>query len=386
MAGRPRRADAARDGRVAGADTSAGLRRAHQGTEARRASSPAEPPIAPSAAWTSAARAAKKVDGRELRHRPPSLHAGHHAAGHAVRPRRPARRHRRARSPRSTTAARARIAGVTVVRDGDFVGVVAPTERLAAPRGGGHPRGVAAAAGQPSSSTIYDHLKKSEPAGGGRGSAPFAVGRRRGGARRGGAHVRGQLSHSLHRARAARAARRRRRMDRRQADRLDRHAAAVRRPHRARRGLPASRGSRPRDRARHRLGLRREAHRRVRDRSGAAREGGGQAGQAGVDARRRVLVGVLPAGRRDRHQGRRRRRGAAGRLGIRQLELGRSGDPDAVRRSRTSASRSIRRTRRCGRARIAGWRRRPTTTRARCTWTRSRARSASTRSSSGCGT
>ena len=65
-------------------------------------------------------------------------------------------------------------------------------------------------------------------------------------------------------------------------------------------------------------------------------------------------------------------------LGVRQLELRRVRHPHALRQSPTSASSSIRPTRRSARARIAGWPRPPTTTRARCTWTRSRARSAST--------
>ena len=77
--------------------------------------------------------------------------------------------------------------------------------------------------------------------------------------------------------------------------------------------------------------------------------------------------------------------GPADVVGVRQLELRRLGDPDALRDRRASASSSIRRTRRCARARTAGWPRRRTTTRARCTWTPSRARSASMPSSSGCG-
>ena len=115
------------------------------------------------------------------------------------------------------------------------------------------------------------------------------------------------------------------------------------------------------------------------DRSGEAREGRGPAGQARVDARRRVLVGLLQAGRRDRHQGRRRRRGDSWWPG--NSTTGTPATPASGRRTtcRTSASRSIRRALRCGRARIAGWRRPPTTTRARCTWTRSRGRSAPTR-------
>jgi isoquinoline 1-oxidoreductase len=69
------------------------------------------------------------------------------------------------------------MAGVVVVRDGQFAGVVAPTER-------GVRRAVAAVRAEwrvepnlPSSATVYDHLKKaSESGGGGRGGAPTTVG------------------------------------------------------------------------------------------------------------------------------------------------------------------------------------------------------------------
>ena len=61
-------------------------------------------------------------------------------------------------------------------------------------------------------------------------------------------------------------------------------------------------------------------------RSGAAGQGGRQAGQARLDARRRVHLGLLPPGRRDRGQRRRQSRRHAHRLGIPQLQLGRVGD------------------------------------------------------------
>jgi isoquinoline 1-oxidoreductase len=65
---------------------------------------------------------------------------------------------------------------VIIVRDGDFAGVIAPTERLA--------RRAAAAVraewripeGLPSSATVYEHLKKSETPGGGRGTTPVRSG------------------------------------------------------------------------------------------------------------------------------------------------------------------------------------------------------------------
>jgi len=57
--------------------------------------------------------------------------------------------------------ARARaIAGVTVVRDGDFLGVVAPTERVAARAASALKATWLAPEGQPSSETLFDYLKE----------------------------------------------------------------------------------------------------------------------------------------------------------------------------------------------------------------------------------
>lgn len=79
-------------------------------------------------------------------------------------------------TPRTVDDSKARaLPGVTVVRDGNFIGVVAANERAA--------KAAAAAmnvewdrvAGQPSSATIYDHLKKTATGGQG-GGAPRAVG------------------------------------------------------------------------------------------------------------------------------------------------------------------------------------------------------------------
>jgi nicotinate dehydrogenase subunit B len=73
------------------------------------------------------------------------------------------------------SAARA-MPGVRVVRDGNFVGVVAPDERTAS-------RAVEAIRaewrrldGQPSSASIYEHLKRTGGRGGGRGATPFTTG------------------------------------------------------------------------------------------------------------------------------------------------------------------------------------------------------------------
>ena len=126
-------------------------------------------------------------------------------------------------------------------------------------------------------------------------------------------------------------------------------------------------GQGPRDRARHRLGLRRQAHGRgARSRRRGWRRRG-TAGEGGLDARRGVPLGLLPA--RGRHR-RAERRGCGPdgtiAVGVPQLQLRR------LRRSArptTCANQKHRvppdATRRCARARTAGWPRPRTISRAR---------------------
>ena len=198
--------------------------------------------------------------------------------------------------------------------------------------------------------------------------------------------LRGVVSHSLHRARTARAARRDRGMAGRQPDRVDRHAAPVRRSHRAGGGVPD---------------LPRTQVRVIVPDTGSA-YGGKHTGEAAIEAARLARAAgrpvklvwtraeeftwayFRPAGRH-RHQGRRRRRGP---LVAWEFDNWNSGGAPASRRPTTSR-RPVDRVPpveapRCGRARIGRWPRRPTTTRARCTWTRWRAHSAWTRSRSAC--
>ena len=319
-----------KDARISAAGRIDRLRRSRQGPEARRHRSRRGPRVA--AGVVDDPRHGRKQGQRpELRHRRASLHAGHHAAGHDVRPSHPLRRlHRHARLVR-------RRRGASACRRGRR-----PRRRLRrrrradraarAPRGGRRPRRVAHAVRR---AVVGDGLRTSQEDRRHRAAAaaarrfrpatsPTARSAR-------GPHLRRQLSHSLHRARAARAACRGRRMGRRQADRVDRHAAAVRRARRTGGGVPRAGGAGARHRAGHRLRLWRQAHGRARRRSGAAGEGGRQAGQARVDAQGRVLVRVLPSGGRDRHQGRRRCGRPVDVVGVRQLELRRLGDPHAVR-------------------------------------------------------
>ncbi len=202
----------------------------------------------------------------------------------------------------SVDDARARaMAGVTVVRDGEFIGVTAPNERAAKAAAAAIVADWKLPTGLPDSDTIFDHLEKTATAAGGGGGRGAGGGGGAGdvaGARgRLGESVHREISDSVHRARAARAAGGRCRMDRRQVDGVDRHAAAVRRAVGYRAGAPHSRRSRARDRAGHGIGLRRQTHERRGDRSREAGEGGGQAGEDRLHAGEEFMWGyVRPAG------------------------------------------------------------------------------------------
>jgi len=126
--------------------------------------------------WTLRGTAPHKVDGRAFvtgQHQyTPDITRPNLAFGRVVRP------VAIGATPASVDDARARaLAGVTVVRDGTFIGVVAPTERAVA-------RAAQAVAvdwqpltGQPSSDTIYEHFRRTSAAGGragGGGEAPVA--------------------------------------------------------------------------------------------------------------------------------------------------------------------------------------------------------------------
>jgi isoquinoline 1-oxidoreductase len=66
--------------------------------------------------------------------------------------------------------------GVTVVRDGEFAGVVAPTERLARKAAAAMKVEWRVPADLPTSQTVYEYLKKTAAPDGGRGGAPTVVG------------------------------------------------------------------------------------------------------------------------------------------------------------------------------------------------------------------
>jgi len=131
-----------------------------------------EPAVTPADKWTVRGRPEKKVNGRSF------VTGANQYSPDIVRP---GLLHGRVIRPDSYAAtlvsvddSRARaMAGVTVVRDGDFIGVVAPTERAARRAAAAMQAQWTAAVNQSSSETVYDRLK--QPTSGGR-VQPFVAG------------------------------------------------------------------------------------------------------------------------------------------------------------------------------------------------------------------
>jgi isoquinoline 1-oxidoreductase len=128
----------------------------------------AEPPLTPAKGWIVRGSTAPKVGGRDF------VTGAHQYTPDIVRPSMLFGRVVKPDGYTGTLASlddsRARaMPGVTVVRDGDFVGVVAPTERAAKRAASAVLAEWRVPPGEPSSATIYEHLKKTGTAGGGRG-------------------------------------------------------------------------------------------------------------------------------------------------------------------------------------------------------------------------
>jgi CO/xanthine dehydrogenase Mo-binding subunit len=164
----------AQDGRVSGQGRSATFGELTKGQEL--AGTVADDlSIAPPKQWALRGTAPKKVAGRDV------VTGKHRYSPDVVRP---GMLYGRVLRPEGYTGtlvslyeAKARaMPGVVVVRDGDFAGLVAPTERIAR-------RAAAAIRTEwrvppdlPSSKTVYEHLKKTATSGGGRGGAPTVTG------------------------------------------------------------------------------------------------------------------------------------------------------------------------------------------------------------------
>ena len=137
-----------------------------------------EPPVTPADKWKVRGRAEKKLDGRTF------VTGTHQYASDVSRPGMLVGRMVRPDAPGATlqgldTSRAEAVRGVTIVHEGDFVGVVAPNERVARQAAvlvvaRWQPR-----TGQPTSETVYEHLKQTGE--GSRGGA-FTAGDVTGGA------------------------------------------------------------------------------------------------------------------------------------------------------------------------------------------------------------
>ena len=131
-----------------------------------------EPPVMPPDKWRVRGKPEKKLDGRAF------VTGAHEYASDVSRPGMLVGRMVRPEGPGATlqtldTSRAEAVAGVTVVHEGDFVGVVAPNERVARQAAvlivaRWQPR-----TGQPSAETVYEHLRRTGETG--RGGA-FTVG------------------------------------------------------------------------------------------------------------------------------------------------------------------------------------------------------------------
>jgi isoquinoline 1-oxidoreductase len=130
--------------------------------------------IDPASKWQVRGKPVKKADGRAF------VTGAHQYSPDVVRPGlligRVVRPEGYSGTPTSLddSAAR-RISGVTVVRDGNFLGVVAPNERVARRAASAVRAEWTPPDNPPSSVTIYEHLKKTAREGGGRGG-PTSIG------------------------------------------------------------------------------------------------------------------------------------------------------------------------------------------------------------------
>lgn len=133
-----------------------------------------EPPVTPAGKWTVRGRAEKKIDGRAFvtgRHEfTPDITRPGMLIGRVVRPEAIG-----AALETVDTSKAATIPGVSIVRDGDFVGLVAPNERVARQAAALVEAKWRVRSGQPSSDTVYEHLKGNSGTAG-RGGAPFTSG------------------------------------------------------------------------------------------------------------------------------------------------------------------------------------------------------------------
>jgi isoquinoline 1-oxidoreductase len=165
---------AIKDGRVVGQGRSAGF---GDITKGQKLAGAVPGGVSPSAVaqWRIRGTAPKKVDGMAFvtgRHRyTPDITRPGMMYGKVIRP----SGYTGTLASMDDSAARA-VAGVTVVRDGTFAGVIAPSERLVRKALAAVKAEWRVDANLPSSQTVYEHLKKTGTTGGGRGGTPTIAG------------------------------------------------------------------------------------------------------------------------------------------------------------------------------------------------------------------
>ena len=192
---------------------------------------------------------------------------------------------------------------VVAVHDGQFVGVAAPTEQMAE-------RALAAIKAewsfpdqQPSGKDLFEKMRADRAQGPGLAQGGRGRNSNRGSIERGMAEADHKIeaaytiAYIAHAPLETRAAVAEWKDDKVMG--LDRHPTPVWRSRRAGRRFPPAARARAGDRPRYRVGLRRETHRADCRRSRAPRQSRRPAGEARVDPRRRVHLGVFPSGRSD---------------------------------------------------------------------------------------
>jgi nicotinate dehydrogenase subunit B len=156
----------AKDGQIAGGGRTATYGDLTKGQQLAGAIT-ADTAVASPAQWSVRGTETRKVNGRDI------VTGAHVYSPDVVRP---GIRYGRVLRPEgyagtlvSADDSRARaMSGVTIVRDGEFLGIVASSERLAQRAASAIRTEWRAPAGHPSSATIYEHLKKTGQSGGGR--------------------------------------------------------------------------------------------------------------------------------------------------------------------------------------------------------------------------
>ena len=293
---------------------------------------PVEDPLTPAAEWTVAGQRVAKIDARDFvtgKHRYPSdQKLPGMIYGKIVR----ADSFNAALVSADTTEA-AKIPGVVVVRDGDFIGVTAADEATAT-RAAAAVKAQWKSDPQPSNNNLFEYLKNN----------PFEANATGGNNRYEVGSVEQALASAAHRLEQTytvqyiahvplepRAA-----LAQWDGDKLT-VWTGTQRPFGVR-GELAQAFHIPEDAsarvdAGHGFWLRRQTHRRVRDRSRAARARGQETSKTCLDTRRRIYLGLFPSGGSDRNKKRRASRRHDHRLGIPQLQFRRSRDSHLLRDS-----------------------------------------------------